>query len=195
MRFDWRFGVLKDRDYDIEIYKLANGRHQYTFEVYDSFFERFENALIEKGSAAVVVDLEKSDTLIKMVFGIEGVYELTCDRSLDKFMHPFSTTENVIFKFGDEPQELDDDIFVILKNTQRLNVAQFIYEFISITIPMKKLHPRFQNEPEGDDEILVYSSLSDEESSQEPDEKDSPPNEVDPRWLKLKNLKDKYNDN
>lgn len=182
---------MKGSDYDIEIYKLGNGKHQYTFEVQDTFFDRFENALIEKGAATVVVDMEKTDALIKMVFDIEGMYELICDRSLDSFMYPFSTIATVIFKYGDEPQELDDDVYVIVKGVQRLNVAQFIYEFISITIPMKKLHPRFQDEPEGDEATLVYTSMENGPS----DEEESDPIETDPRWLKLRNLKDKFKDN
>jgi len=180
---------MKGSDYDIEIYKLANGKHQYTFEVQDAFFDRFENSLIEKGAATVVVDLEKTDALIKMAFDIEGMYELICDRSLDAFMYPFSTNATVLFKYGDEPQELDDDVYVIMKSAQRLNVAQLIYEFISITIPMKKLHPRFQDEPDEDEDSLVYTSKENGLSDEEDDI------ETDPRWLKLKNLKDKFNDN
>jgi uncharacterized protein len=180
---------VKDfKDYNIEIYKLANGRHNYNFEVNDLFFSMFEGSLIEKGSGLIAVELEKADSFIKLVFELEGMYELMCDRSLENYFHPYSTKEHVIFKFGDETRELDDDVYVILKNTQRLNVAQLIYEFISITIPMKKLHPRFADEPEVDDEQLIYSSLD-----KEPEGEEGPENEIDPRWLKLKNLRNKNN--
>ncbi len=186
---DWALKEIKE--FNIEIYKLANGIHKYNFEVKDSFFEHFENSLIEKGSALVVVELEKSDTFIKMGFDIQGMYELICDRSLESFFQHFSTHEKVIFKFGPEVQELDDDIYVILKNTQRLNIAQLVYEFISITIPMKKLHPRYENDLENEDEILIYSSEDEDQGneSEAQEEKD-----IDPRWLKLKNLKNN-NDN
>ena len=192
MRFELEDWALKEiKEFNIEIYKLANGIHKYNFEVKDSFFEHFENSLIEKGSALVVVELEKSDTFIKMGFDIQGMYELICDRSLESFFQHFSTHEKVIFKFGPEVQELDDDIYVILKNTQRLNIAQLVYEFISITIPMKKLHPRYENDLENEDEMLIYSSEDEDQGneSEAQEEKD-----IDPRWLKLKNLKNN-NDN
>jgi uncharacterized protein len=180
---------VKDfRDYNIEIYKLANGRHNYNFEVNDLFFSMFEGSLVERGSGLITIELQKTDSFIKMDFDIEGMYELCCDRSLENYFHPYSTREHVIFKFGDEPKELDDDVFVILKNTQRLNVAQLIYEFISITIPMKKLHPRFADEPDDDVEQLIYSSMD-----EEPEMGDTSENEIDPRWLKLKNLRKKNN--
>lgn len=185
--------VLKDfKDYNIEIYKLSDGKHIYNFEVDDNFFARFENSLIERGSGLVAIELEKTSSFIKMVFDIQGMYELTCDRSLENYFHPYNTREKVIFKYGEEAKELDDDVFIILKGTQRLNVAQLIYEFISITIPMKKLHPKFADEPEVEEDLLIYTSMDEEDKDRETE----PEKDIDPRWLKLKNLINKrINDN
>lgn len=177
------------RDYNIDVYKLTNAAHNYTFEVDDSFFGLFENSLLTKGSAKVAVRLEKTETFIKMNFHIQGSYELTCDRSLDLFERPVELNEDIIFKFGVEEKEIDDNIFIILKETQRLNVAQFIYEFITVSIPMKKLHPRYGDETaDGENETLIYSS------GEEPEQTDQAEEEIDPRWLKLKDLKN-LNDN
>jgi uncharacterized protein len=186
--FIWRNGVRDFKNYNIEIYKLANGKHNYSFEVDDAFFALFEGSLIERGEGVITAELEKTDSFIKLEFDIEGIYELICDRSLENYFHPYNTKESVIFKFGDEEKELDDDVFVILKNTQRLNVAQLIYELISITIPMKKLHPKFADEPEGEDILLIYTSLD-----EEPVKEEEPDKDIDPRWLKLKNLRNKKN--
>ena len=72
----------------------------------------------------------------------------------------------------------------ISRDTVSLELGQYIYEFIALAIPLKKLHPRFQEEAdEGDAEgKIVYSS------SAEPTETKNG-EEIDPRWNILKKLK------
>lgn len=77
---------------------------------------------------------------------------------------------------------------LIHRDTVSLELGQFIYEFISLTVPMKKLHPRFTEDEEDEDEEsetgkIVYSSSSNEENDREDDD------DIDPRWEKLKKLK------
>jgi uncharacterized metal-binding protein YceD (DUF177 family) len=55
-----------------------------------------------------------------------------------------------------------------------------MYEFIALEIPMKKLHPRFQNETDDEAEGKVIYSSGTEASEDEP---------IDPRWEVLKKLK------
>lgn len=162
--------------------------HNYQFEISDSFFELFENEILNKGSLSVSVLLQKSDSMIQMDFALEGTIELTCDRSLDLFDQPLSFESKMIFKFGDEEKELSEDVMVILKDTQTINIADLLFEFIGLETPMKKLHPRFQDEESDDEEegAIVYSSTFDTPASEEQKEED-----VDPRWAALKDLKNK----
>ena len=173
------------KKYDIHIYKLSNGIHEYEFEIKDEFFEMFDGDLIEKGDLNAMIILNKSDSMIQVDFNIQGSLELECDRSLEKFNFPIQVERNMIYKYGDEDKELSEDVYVIEKNTQTLNVASIIFEFIGLEIPMKKLHPKFQEEEDEDDESegnMVYSSESEEDIEQEKED-------IDPRWAALKNLK------
>ncbi len=174
------------KNFYIDIFKLSNSKHEYEFEVDNSFFESFDYSTVEKGNAKVKVLMNKSETMINMNFQIEGSVELICDRSLEEFDYPISVNENIIFKFGEVEVALDDDIVIITKNTQRINVAQYIYEFIVVAVPMKKLHPRFEEEDASDDTNLklVYSS----DQGDEADEDEKPDEDIDPIWSKLKNL-------
>ncbi len=169
---------LLDR-YHIDIFKLSNAIHDYDFKFDDEFFAGFEDSIVSVGEGAVKAKIEKNESFIKLTIDIDAKIELECDRSLDKFNYPIKVSNAIIFKYGEEEQELDDEIVVITRNTQRLNIAQYIYEFIGTEIPMKKLHPRFDDSDDKDE--LIYRSESDTE------EKDD--NEVDPRWNALKNLK------
>lgn len=177
------------REFDVHIFKLSNGEHDYRFEISDSFFELFENDTFSKGTLIADVSLQKSDSMIQMNFHIEGTIELTCDRSLELFDQPVSFDSRMIFKYGDEAKELSEDVMVINKDCQTINLADLLNEFIGLEIPMKKLHPKFQEEEEENDDefIMVYSSEQDEiESDEQQEEQD-----VDPRWAALKKLKNK----
>ncbi|OEK01775.1 hypothetical protein BFP97_09725 [Roseivirga sp. 4D4] len=174
------------RAFDIHIFKLANGNHDYQFEISDSFFELFENEMFSKGKLNADVSLQKSDSMIQMDFKVEGSIELTCDRSLDLFDQPISFESKMIFKYGEEEKELSEDVMVILKDTQTINIADLLFEFIGLQIPMKKLHPRFQEDDDQNEEgAMVYTSEQDDTSDEQQEE------DVDPRWAALKGLESK----
>lgn len=167
--------------FNIDIYKLSNAIHQYDFEFGDTLFGEFEDGFVDKGKGKVNVSLEKNESFIKLTMIIDGNIELQCDRSLDLFDFPINIEKSIIFKYGEEEQELDDEIIIINRNRQSLNLAEFIYEFIGLEVPMKKLHPRFEDETDNDE--LIYSSENDNK------EVENKTTDIDPRWEILKKLK------
>ncbi len=168
--------MKNSRRYKIEIFGLSNDTHNFEFEYDSEFFSEFENSLISEGKGACKVDLVKSDSMLDLNLKIEGTVELICDRSLERFDHSITVNQEVIYKYGDKEKELSENVFVITKDTQEINISDFLYESISLEIPMKKLHPKFEDDSENDE--LIYSSDVEEEN-----------NEVDPRWEALKKLK------
>lgn len=168
-------------DFNIDIIKLKEGSHDYQFEIGNSFFEAFEGDLVENGSGLVNLTLEKSERLIELNFDLDLKVGLLCDRSLDPFDHNIKESKGLILKFGEEEEEIDDEISIIPIDKQRINVAQYIYEYIGLSIPMKRLHPRFDEDDDTDE--LIYSSDEEKESDKSNDEA------IDPRWQKLRDLK------
>lgn len=187
------------KQFDLNIIKLSNGVHHYEFTIDSSFFSEFENSFIEKGDLKVNLELTRSETMIQSNFFIEGSIELVCDRSLETFDEPITVNENLIFKYGDDFAELSEDIIVIPRDLPTLNVSQFVYEFIGLAVPMKKLHPRFRAEMEKaleDEEtegILVYSTGGDEEDTEDEHIASEEDEKKDPRWEILNKLKKNLN--
>jgi uncharacterized metal-binding protein YceD (DUF177 family) len=184
------------KQFDINILKLSNGIHHYQYDINSSFFSEFEGSFIEKGNLKVDLELTKSESMIQTSFSIQGTVELTCDRSLENFDETIAVNDNLIFKYGAEFAELSEDIITIPRELPSLNVSQYIFEFIGLAVPMKKLHPRFRSEMEEvleDEEtesILIYSTGGDDqnEESNLPDEE-----QKDPRWEILNKLKKNLN--
>lgn len=165
------------RAFKINIFGLSNNPHSFDFSFDEAFFAEFEDSLVSKGKGTCHVDLMKSDSMITLDLSIEGSIELECDRSLELFDYPISTKQEVIFKYGDEERELSEDVFVIIKDQQEINIGEFIYEFIMLEVPMKKLHPKFQNDDNESDELIYSDDSEDKEEG------------IDPRWAALKSLK------
>jgi uncharacterized protein len=177
------------KEFDIEVSGIKeNTLLTYSFQPNDSFFGLIEDGLIQKGSLNVEIDLEKTSILIRMVFRINGRIELICDRSLDPFDYPIDSENTLLFKFSEEEGEITEEIIGIKRETIKINIAHYIYEFISLKVPIKKLHPRFEEDHEDNESetILIYSTEKghEEDSAVEDDM-------VDPRWLALKSLQDK----
>src|SRR5258708_4142499 len=166
------------RDFSVNILGLGKGVHQFEFQLEDDFFKKYGQEVVTKGKFTARVALDKEETFIEADFKIEGNALLICDRSLDEFEFPVSLSRKIVFKYGEEPKEVSDEIIVITHDQQKLDVGQLMYEFIALGIPIKKLHPRFQQEPEDETEgKIIYSSATEGKG------------EIDPRWEMLKKLK------
>ena len=174
------------RAYDIHIAGLENKRYEYDFISNDAFFTTLEQDLIAKGTIRTHLLLDKSETMIRLDFHIIGTVEQTCDRSLDEYDEPVDTQQTMLLKFGDHNEELSDEIELIERNTATINVARYIFEFIGLSLPMKRLHPRFRDEEDSDDDEqngkVIYRSDTDTSDN----DNDQP--DVDPRWAALRKL-------
>ena len=168
--------------YSINIVGLSSKEHHFQYEFGSEFFRKYGTDIVSEGKFVVDLRLSKHETFIETEFKISGAAHLTCDRSLEPFDFPIESKNKIVFKYGDEYQEITDEIIIIPRDTATLELGQYIYEFIALGIPLKKLHPKFQDETEDDSEgKIVYTSEATEEKKDEED--------TDPRWNILKKLK------
>ena len=171
------------REFAVNIIGLSKKAHLFNFQLGKAFFEKYGAEVVSDGRFEVVVILDKKETFIEAEFKINGQAALVCDRTLEPFDFPITETRKVVFKYGEEAQELSDEIVIITRDQDSLDLGQYLYEFIALSIPMKKLHPRFASETDSD-QLMVYSTS---QSENEPDQNEN--DSIDPRWEKLKKLK------
>ncbi len=166
------------RAYQIDIYNLSDQLHEFEFEIDDALVSMMEHSVLSKGKGTCKVLLQKSETMMTLHFSIDVKVELTCDRSLEKYDYPIATKEDLIVKFGEEDDDSHEEYTIIRKDTPSIFVDGLIYEFISLAVPMKKLHPKYEGQDSPD---MIYSTKEEEKTEEV----------VDPRWEALKKLKDK----
>lgn len=186
------------RTFDIGVIKFLEGKYEIDFEIGREFFQHFEdNELLDEGILTVRVLMDKGANLIEMNFLITGEVKLTCDRSLEEYFEHLEITEKILFKYGEVEEEVNEEVYIITRDTSKINVAQFIYEFILLGLPAKKIHPDHRTEFDEEDFEAEgtyayidgdYGGESDEDSSADQDQKEEI---ADPRWELLKKLKNK----
>lgn len=186
------------RTFDIEVIKFLEGVHEIDFEIGKEFFQHFEdNELLDEGILTVRVIMNKGANLIEMDFLISGEVKLTCDRSLEEYFEHLEISDKILFKYGEVEEEINEEVYMITRDTASINVAQFIYEFILLGLPAKKIHPDHRTEFDEEDFEAEgtyayidgdYDDDFEEESSDNQDQKEEI---ADPRWELLKKLKNK----
>ncbi|QNF35022.1 DUF177 domain-containing protein [Adhaeribacter swui] len=181
--------MRKITEFDIQIATLSNKVHEYDFVLDNAFFELFDQNLLNGGLLRAHVILDKTDLLLQFEFKITGHVNVTCDRSLDEFDYPINIDELLLVRYGAVETELDDNVLQILPGTQSINIAQHLFDYVGLAIPIKKLHPRFYEVDEDPDaeNILIYTSGSANTPADDDDQDDD--GAGDPRWDILKKLK------
>ncbi len=173
--------MVKLKAHNIDVYHLKEGKHLFGYELGKQFFSLFPEDILNTGAGTVKVEIDKSSRLFNINFDFDLTVTLTCDRSLEPFDFAMKMQREWFIKYGDEDQDIDERMSVISEGTQEINLTQAMFDFIGLEVPMKKLHPKYEDEDE--DGTWVFKA---EEEADENNEKPSV-------WDKLKDLKNNKN--
>ena len=172
----WRIEAMrKFGTFDIPFTGLKLGTHRFQFDIDRSFFDQFEFSEISNAKISATVDLEKQSNMMILHIELQGEVESMCDTCGEDFNLAIASNERVIVKFGDEEIEQSDEIWVIPHHEHQLNVAELLYEFSHLSLPIRKVHP------EGECNEEALEKLSDLEHHEDI--------KIDPRWENLKSIK------
>jgi len=170
--------------YEIPFKGLKEGIHHFDYELDDTFFGKFENSDVKKGSLNAEVTLTKQSTLLILEFSAKGYVELVCDRCLDFYNQRIKNKSKLFVKFGQEEQELSDDVIMISQDEYQINVAQHLYELVILGLPIKHVHPTDKNGQSACDPEMI-KKLNEYLIDEVDTEIEEP---VDERWNELKKL-------
>ncbi|PKP39509.1 MAG: DNA-binding protein [Bacteroidetes bacterium HGW-Bacteroidetes-15] len=174
--------------YIVQFKGLNIGKHIFRFDVDNAFFEQFEGSEISKGDLNVSVVINKHSTMLEIDFDIDGDVEVLCDRCLDPFTIPTSYEGKLFVRISDSiPQdETFDDIWYVNSNEHEINLSQYIYESICLSLPIKRFHG-ILNTSEAECDRTMLEKLNQLSASEKKEIKN---NGVDQRWDKLRNFQE-----
>ena len=168
----------KKNEFLIPVSGLALGSHSFRYEINDDFFGSREYSEVQQGKVDVTLDVDRQETMMTLTFGIKGTVRVACDRCADEFDLPIEDERVFYIKMSTENAEEADDVAVVPAEQHDFDISSLIYEFIILAIPMHRVHPEGECNPE------VIAMLSAEEPLVEPEEIT-----IDPRWAALKDIK------
>jgi uncharacterized metal-binding protein YceD (DUF177 family) len=168
------------QEFEIPFLGLKEGIHEYAFDLGAEFFESFEYSEVKQGKVHVDVSMERHERMLVFNFSIRGIVELPCDRCLAPMELKIEGDERLIVKFGQEWMEESEEVMIMPETESRIDISSFIYEYIMLMLPYKRVHP----DPEESGEDLcdqdVVEKLEQHKESV-----------IDPRWAALEALKNK----
>lgn len=155
--------------FSIPFMGLKIGLHQLKFEVDNLFFDQFENTIIKEGAIEVTLDLDKRENLSVLEFHLEGYVVTDCDRCMEKINLPINTEYILHVKYSEDEIESTDEVIFIAPKLPILNVAQYVYEYIHLSIPMVKAYD-CESDPDANCnyEVLEKFEVEKDEDHQNP---------------------------
>ena len=128
------------KEFSIPIKGLKNGVREFEFKIGSDFFKHFEGSPITEGTFDVRLTFDKRDSFIELIFDFDGTMRTDCDRCTASIDLPFGDSHFLTVKYSIEDQEEDAEIVYISPEDSHLNVAQYVYEFVSISVPFHKTY-------------------------------------------------------
>lgn len=132
------------REYEIAFVGLKPGEHEFNYEINEKFFEPFQQQDFTNCQANVKLRLDKKTGFMLLKFDVYGKVEVICDRCGNNLPMQLWDEFNIVVKSVDDPdlmneQEEDPDVYYISRGESHLNVEDWIYEFINLSLPMQKM--------------------------------------------------------
>jgi len=132
------------RTFDIAFVGLKPGIHEYEYNVADKFFTEYGEQDFKNCTAQIKLSLDKQNGFMLVRFEVGGKLELSCDRCGNHLPLDLWDEFRIMVKMVDDAdvmnnQEEDPDVYYISRGESHINVSDWIYEFINLSIPMQRM--------------------------------------------------------
>jgi uncharacterized metal-binding protein YceD (DUF177 family) len=163
---------------------LKLGKHQFEYQINKTFFDHFEYDDFENCDIKVNLVLEKKSTHLELNLKHKGTIHVPCDVTGEMFDLPIKSSIRVIVQFGEAFNNDNDELLILPHGEFQIDVSQYIYEMIVVSIPLKRVHPGIKDGTLVSPVLDKLKELEVKESKKEQIKAEN----TDPRWDKLKNL-------
>jgi uncharacterized metal-binding protein YceD (DUF177 family) len=178
-----------NREFEIAWQGLKPGVHVFQYDLNDKFIE-------DKGGterdfrdldAQVELKFDKKTNFFLCHFDIDGSVTVPCDRCGDDYkLRLWDEFDLVIKLTGDETEESEDDADVVFipRSETVIDISDWLYEFVMLSIPLQHVHPDNADGTSGcnPEALKLLDQLSGTE--------EKPANDI---WKGLEALKEKTN--
>jgi uncharacterized metal-binding protein YceD (DUF177 family) len=160
---------------------LKEGKHQFEYQIDNSFFEQFDFDEYQNVDVKVDIELEKKSTIMELCLNHKGIVNVPCDMTGENFDLKIKGKFNLVIKFGEEFNNDSEELLILPHGEFQLDVSQYIYESIVLSVPFKRVHPGIKDGTLKTEALDTLDKLAPKEENKENED-------IDPRWENLKKL-------
>lgn len=177
------------RKYEVNLFDQQLMGKTFEFDEDDAFFGKIDG-LIKRGNVHTKVRCLANGSLFRFTIESVGVVIVPCDRCLADLELRIETTDELTAKLGDEYDD-DGDCVTVPEAEGILDLAQFIYEYIALSMPISCQHEPGKCDDSMMQELSKHQTArsgyeDDEEADSNTMDSDRP---IDKRWEALLKLK------
>lgn len=185
--------MSKTREFLIPFVGLKLGKHHFEYQISKEFFENFDYEEFQNSDIKVNLVLEKGSNLLELNFKHKGTVNVPCDLTSEDFDLPIKGKMKLIVRFGEEFNNDNEELLILPHGEFELDVAQYIYEMIALSVPLKRVHPGVKDGSLQTEALTKLNELKvkdpgDSEQAKQIKEESNKQENIDPRWDKLKKL-------
>ena len=134
--------------YSIGYKSLSNSTFDYDFVVDDALFAAYESRDVLGGNCDVKVVLSKTDSQLDVDVTIEGSVVCECDRCLEPCDIDIDYEGHLIVRLSTEEGEYDGEVMWLNPAEENLDLTQYIYESIILSLPYQRVHTEGECNPD-----------------------------------------------
>lgn len=117
-----------NNDIILQLNELEQGKHHFSFNLDDAYFQAVEKSEVIGGNVAVEADLALYESDFSLHIKAAGNVQLICDRCLAPMDYAIDVEDDI------QPGEEDEQ-------TNTLDLGWLAYETITINLPLVHSHP------------------------------------------------------
>ena len=153
-------------EFTIPVHGIQDGVHHFDYVIDWRFFKHFEGSPVDQGRFDVRALFTKDNDHWILSAEINGTLDTACDRCLAPISLPVSGSHVIIVKFDEEVEEdPDPDVIYLSRDISHWNIAQYLHEFIVLSIPVTKTYD-CESEAELPCDKEVLAKLEQEEQTE-----------------------------
>ncbi len=134
-----------NREFEIAWQGLKPGPHTYEYEINNRFMQ--DREVMDGFSdwdAKITLIFDKHENFFMCHFDVDGHVTVQCDRCGDDFKLRLWDEFDLIIKLTseeDENIEDEDDVVFIARSETVIDISNWLYEFLMLSIPIQHIHP------------------------------------------------------
>ena len=132
------------REYEIAFVGLKPGLHNFDYSIDNKFFANYGQQDFSNCKANIKLQFDKKSNFMLLKFDVDGTADVSCDRCGNPLTLQLWDEFKIMVKLVDNPEEMneqeeDPDVYYINRGESHIYIADWIYEFINLSIPLQKM--------------------------------------------------------